>query len=119
VTGSTRVPTASAAVGQRIRHYRLERNLTQTELARQIGIQQSDLSRMEQGEYRVPLDALFKILRAFEVSFGEFFGDLSQGRLTSRESALLQSFRSLSRAAQQEVLDFIDFKLARGEDTGD
>jgi len=100
-------------VGRRIRQYRLERKLTQTELARQIGIQQSDLSRMEQGEYRVPLDVLFKILRAFEVSFGEFFGDLSQGRLTERETTLLQSFRSLSAAAQQEVLDFVEFKAAR------
>lgn len=112
-------PTVSAAVGQRIRRCRLERNLTQTELARQIGIQQSDLSRMEQGEYRVPLDTLFKILRTFEVSFGEFFGDLSQGRLTERESTLLQSFRSLSRAAQQEVLDYVEFKLAKETEADD
>ncbi len=116
MSGSSRTPTATAAVGQRIRRYRLERHLTQTQLARQIGIQQSDLSRMEQGEYRVPLDTLFKILRAFEVSFGEFFGDLAQDRLTARESALLQSFRLLSPTAQQEVLDFVEFKAARARE---
>ena len=110
----------TVAVGQRIRSYRNDRRLTQTELARQIGIQQSDLSRMEQGEYRVSLDVLFKILRAFEISFGEFFGDLSHQTLTTREAAVLESFRSLARGAQQEVIDFIDFKrtkeLEGGED---
>ena len=102
------------AVGQRIRRYRLERRITQTELARQIGIQQSDLSRMEKGEYRVSLDVLFRLLQVLEMSLGEFFGDLaSQRGLTSREEKLLQSFRSLSRESQQEVVDFVDFKQAR------
>ena len=83
------------------------------ELARQIGIQQSDLSRMEKGEYRVSLDVLFRILQSFEMSLGEFFGDLARESLTDREAALVQSFRSLSRDAQQEVVDFVDFKRGR------
>lgn len=111
-----RSQVSSSAVGQRIRQHRLEHALTQTELARQIGIQQSDLSRMEKGEYRVSLDVLFRILRALELSLGEFFGDLAQHHLTSREGLLLESFRSLSREAQQEVLDFVDFKRKRIEE---
>jgi putative transcriptional regulator len=106
----------SSPVGQRIRQHRLEHNLTQTELARQIGIQQSDLSRMEKGEYRVSLDVLFRILQVFEVSLGEFFGDLAQHHLTSREGLLLESFRTLSRDSQQEVLDFVAFKRQRGDE---
>ena len=39
-------------VGRKIRQLRKERRLTQTELAVRLGIQQSDLSRMEKGEYR-------------------------------------------------------------------
>ena len=111
-----RSPVTSSPVGQRIRQYRLEHELTQTELARQIGIQQSDLSRMEKGEYRVSLDVLFRILQVFELSLGEFFGDLAQHHLTSREGLLLESFRSLPREAQQEVLDFVTFKRQRGEE---
>jgi transcriptional regulator with XRE-family HTH domain len=102
-------------VGQRIRQHRLDHHLTQTELARQIGIQQSDLSRMEKGEYRVSLDVLFRILQALELSLGEFFGDLAQQSLTSREGMLVESFRSLSREAQQEVVDFVNFKRQREE----
>ena len=116
---STRSLFPTAAVGQRIRRHRLERNLTQTELARQIGIQQSDLSRMEKGEYRVSLDVLFRILQAFEMSLGEFFGDLAQQHLTSREAMLLESFRSLSRQGQQEVLDFVEFKRSKEGEPGE
>lgn len=109
----TRSAASTSTVGQKIRQHRLERHLTQTELARQIGIQQSDLSRMEQGEYRVSLDVLFRILQTFEISLGEFFGDLAQQNLTSREAALLESFRALSREAQAEVVEFAQFKHAR------
>lgn len=105
------LPTAT--VGQRIRQHRQERNLTQTELARQIGIQQSDLSRMEKGEYRVSLDVLFRLLQIFEMSLGEFFGDLAQQGLTSREASLLEYFRALPREDQHEVLDFVEFKRSR------
>jgi transcriptional regulator with XRE-family HTH domain len=110
-------PVPTVVAGQRIREHRLERHLTQTQLARQIGIQQSDLSRMEKGEYRVSLDVLFRILQTFEMSLGEFFGDLARQHLTSREELLVQSFRQLPSDVQQEVLDFVEFKGAkeRGE----
>ena len=64
-----------AAIGSRLRELRKERRLTQAELARQIGIQQSDLSRMEKGEYRVSLDNLFKILGVFELDLADFFAN--------------------------------------------
>jgi putative transcriptional regulator len=113
VTRPTRTSLPTATVGQRIRQHRQERNLTQTELARQIGIQQSDLSRMEKGEYRVSLDVLFRLLQVLEMSLGEFFGELAQQALTSRESTLLESFRPLSREDQHEVLEFVEFKRSR------
>jgi transcriptional regulator with XRE-family HTH domain len=110
---TTRSSLPTTTVGHLLRHHRLERHLTQTELARQIGIQQSDLSRMEKGKYRVSLDALFRILQVFEMSLGEFFGDLAQGSLTSREALLLESFRALPRTDQDEVEEFLDFKRSR------
>jgi transcriptional regulator with XRE-family HTH domain len=113
VNRSNRTSLPTATVGQRIRQHRQERNLTQTELARQIGIQQSDLSRIEKGEYRVSLDVLFRLLQVFEMSLGEFFGDLAQQGLTAREAGLIESFRSLPHDEQHEVLDFVEFKRNR------
>src|SRR5258707_15497349 len=60
-------------VGQRIRQLRQARHLRQPDLASRIGITQSDLSRMESGEYKVGLDTLFRILQVFELSMSRFF----------------------------------------------
>jgi transcriptional regulator with XRE-family HTH domain len=102
-------------VGRKIRELRKEHKLTQVELSARLGIQQSDLSRMEQGEYRVSLDTLFRILAEFQMSIGEFFEGVAQESITPRDMRLVQDFRSLPQDAQREVEDFIAFKQAQGK----
>jgi transcriptional regulator with XRE-family HTH domain len=97
-------------VGRKIRELRKERKMTQVELSARLGIQQSDLSRMEKGEYRVSLDTLFRILAEFKVGIGEFFDGVAQESITPRDVQLLQDFNALPRGAQREVEDFISFK---------
>ncbi len=107
------------AVGSRLRQLRKERNLTQAELARQIGIQQSDLSRMEKGEYRVSLDNLFKILAIFDLDLADFFGDESkvskqvQQPLSRADMKTLHLLRELSPEGRAEVQEYIEFKLRK------
>lgn len=100
-------------VGQKIRQLRKEHKLTQVELSQRLGIQQSDLSRMEQGEYRVSLDTLFRILAEFKVGIGEFFEDVAQESITPRDVQLVQKFNNLTEDAQREVESFIAFKQAQ------
>ena len=116
MTYASRQVSPVVAVGDRIRQLRLARELTQTELARQIGIQQSDLSRMEKGEYRVSLDILFRLLHTMGISLLDFFGDQSARDLTPIEASLLESFRALSSGCQIEVLEFSEFKRRREEE---
>ena len=106
-------------VGRKIRQLRKEHKLTQVELSARLGIQQSDLSRMEQGEYRVSLDTLFRILAEFKMSIGEFFEGVAQESITPRDVQLVQEFNALPRDAQREVEDFIAFKRIqnRGADS--
>ena len=107
------------AIGSRLRRLRKERELTQAELARQIGIQQSDLSRMEKGEYRVSLDNLFKILGVFDLDLADFFGErqaeTEEDRLPlSREDMkILHLMRELSPEGRAEVQEFLEFKLRK------
>src|SRR6187549_1036668 len=105
-------PAQLELVGRKIRQLRRQRKLTQVELAEKIGIHQSDLSRMEQGEYKVGLDTLLKILQCFDLSMSDFFDE------TGRTDMVFDKFRSLSSAAQKEVESFIEFKRAQ-EDGGD
>ena len=101
-------------VGPKIRQLRKERKLTQTELASRIGIQQSDLSRMEKGEYRVSLDTLFKILAVFNVSISEFFDDVNKESLTPRDVQVVRDLKRLPGSARREVEEFIAFKRKHG-----
>lgn len=94
-------------VGKKIRQLRKERHLTQTELSAKLGIQQSDLSRMEKGEYRVSLDTLFKVLAEFSVGVGEFFEDVSRETVSPRDLRLLNDFHALDPTTQEEIEGFI------------
>ncbi len=108
-----------AAIGSRLRRLRKERGLTQAELARQIGIQQSDLSRMEQGEYRVSLDNLFKILAVFDLDLADFFREkqVTAGQrslpLSRQDMKVLHLLRELSPEGRAEVQEFLEFKLRK------
>jgi transcriptional regulator with XRE-family HTH domain len=102
-------------VGRKIRELRKERKLTQVELSARLGIQQSDLSRMEKGEYRVSLDTLFRILAEFKMSIGEFFEGVAQETITPRDVKLIQDFKVLPQDAQREVEEFIAFKRSKDE----
>jgi transcriptional regulator with XRE-family HTH domain len=95
-------------VGSRIRELRKGRHLTQTELSEKIGVAQSDLSRMEQGEYKVGLDTLFKLLQVFDLKIGEFFEESETAGPADRQ--LVTEYRGLSEEARQEVRDFVRFK---------
>ena len=106
---SSHLPRKMNLVGSRIRELRKGRHLTQTELSERIGIAQSDLSRMEQGEYKVGLDTLFKILQVFDLKMGEFFGETSPPEAAATRE-LVNDFEELSSEAQREVRDFVRFK---------
>ncbi len=53
-----------AEIGSRIERLRLERNITQAELAREAGISRRTLVRLEQGEDGVSAATLLRVLRA-------------------------------------------------------
>jgi transcriptional regulator with XRE-family HTH domain len=108
-------------VGQKIRQIRKSRHLTQSDLAARIGVTQSDLSRMENGEYKVGLDTLFRILQVFEISMSQFFGEPAPAEAPpsapafSDEPELLRDWEALPSEARREVREFIAFKKLQTE----
>jgi transcriptional regulator with XRE-family HTH domain len=107
-TGSNKSP-GLGNVGSKLRDLRKSRNLTQSDLAARIGIQQSDLCRMENGQYRVNLETLVKILMEFQITFGEFFQEEVQGELSHEERALLSSYRGMESDSQAQIRRFVEF----------
>jgi transcriptional regulator with XRE-family HTH domain len=101
---------SGSPVGLKIRGLRRQLRITQSELAARIGVQQSDLSRMERGKYRVSLDTLFRILGEFNMSVSEFFEDPAPVAVTSRELQLAREISRLDPEARREVEAFVAFK---------
>jgi transcriptional regulator with XRE-family HTH domain len=102
-------PAIRDDVGRKLRDLRKARNLTQSDLAARIGIQQSDLCRMENGQYRVGLETLVKILRECKITFSEFFQEQTPDNMLPEESGLVQRFRRLGPEGRQQLLDFARF----------
>jgi transcriptional regulator with XRE-family HTH domain len=115
-------------VGQKIRQIRKSRHLTQADLASRIGVTQSDLSRMENGEYKVGLDTLFRILQVFELSMSNFFeepaaesaesaGEVPAEDVKPGTDVPFEDWAALSDESRREVREFIAFKKMQADKT--
>lgn len=60
------------ALHDKIKSYRLEKKMTQTELADLIGIEQPDLSKIESGIIKPDIIKLMKFAKIFEIDLNDF-----------------------------------------------
>lgn len=61
----------SKQIGQLIRKYRVEKNITQENLALLCGIDRSYLGRIERGEVNISIEKLYEIANTLKVHIGE------------------------------------------------
>ena len=63
-------------IGKRIKIIRIERGITQTNLAKALGISQTNMSNIECGRVSVTVQNLFKLHEILECTMAEFFKDI-------------------------------------------
>ena len=114
---TARAPRKTSFVGLRIRELRKQRGLTQSDLANRITVLQSDLCRMEKGEYKDSLDVLFRILQVFGMNVADFFEERVAAP-AAEEKELLEAFRTMPVETRQQVLDFVRFKMSQEKVAG-
>lgn len=61
------------AIGRRIKELRMQRGLSQIEMAKQIGISQTNLSNVERGRTGATLANLLKIRSVLKCKMADFF----------------------------------------------
>ncbi len=61
------------ALGKRIKALRLEKNISQTEVAYRCGFDKSNYNTIESGKRNVTIISLLKISKALEVSLTDLF----------------------------------------------
>ena len=67
----------SKYVGERIRHYRTNKNITQQELGEYLNTTSQTISRYESGILEANQDILFKLAEYFKISINDFFPPLT------------------------------------------
>ncbi len=101
-------------VGERLRHLRIEKNLTQEEFGKIFNMTKSRISQYETSKHEI--DDKTKILFAdyFNISIDYLLGRIEDRNievLSSEEKQLLLSFRKLSNGSQNEIFNSIKQKI--------
>lgn len=93
------------AFGQRLRQARERAGLSQEELARLVGKDQTAISEYERGKRKITITDLPPLANILNVSIDYFF----EGELTADDydRALLREFHQLSNQAKLDVIEIV------------
>jgi transcriptional regulator with XRE-family HTH domain len=101
---------------EKVRVKRAEKGLTQAELAKQAGVTQATISRIESGELtQLMSDALKRLAAALEVTVDFLVGDKSKMELEDSLAAdesfrvIYRGYEKLSEEKRQQVREFVEF----------
>ena len=115
---TTKVTTFEQMIGGRISQLRKQRGLSQTELAKRIGLSQSVLSRHERGMLRLHGALVADLAKALQTTSDEILGlkePKQDGPFSDRRFVRrLQQIEGLSKRKKEALLTTIDAFL-RGE----
>ena len=103
-------------LGPALRDLRIERGLTQVQLAERAGVSKSMLSLYEQEKQRPHLDTLGKLLNALGVSLGQLAARLERQAL--RDQALGAGHADMPRGGHQ-LASLLDGVQGAAEDAGE
>ncbi len=100
-----------ALLGSRIMEKRKEKNLTQTEFADYLNIEQHSLSRIEKGQMAPKLSRLQEIANGLDCTIADLFRTASQLPNTStvvKAQELVELLSELTQEQQQIVLELVE-----------
>ena len=72
-------------VGKRVKAMRMQKGISQSELAHRVGISQAHMSNIENGHSNITLENLFALHDAFAVRMADFFEDIEEINVTASQ----------------------------------
>src|SRR2546422_45336 len=105
---------AAETFGERLARLREDAGLSQSALARRVGVSQSAISQMEAGDRSPSYGMLLQLADALGVSVAYLVGaDVEQ--LSPVEEKHFRRYRALPAEAQQELSAYVDFLRTKYE----
>lgn len=99
--------------GLRLKHLRIEKGLTQDELAKVLGVAKSTISLYETGKREANYEMLSKIADYFGVTVDGLLGRGNLFPLDEQESEFIDCYKSLTADEKRELESFAAFIKAR------
>lgn len=99
------------AIGRRIRDARQERELTQTDLARSLGMTRSSIANFEAGRQRVTVHLLLQIAEVLDAPVGGLLGEAAPALTVVTDDALTAALDG----QPDTTTDFVAGALRRAE----
>ncbi len=95
--------------GARVKQFRENMGISQSEFSAMLNIQQASLSRIERGESGALVSTLHAICVATKTSADFFLGLPTTGEtLLPQERALIEAFRKLSTKRKYDVINIVE-----------
>lgn len=97
-------------LGSQISNARKERNITQEQLAKKVGLTQPTLASYEIGRRKIPIPVLLEVSEALGMDLDSFFPYLERKKPgpVSKIDTELSKVRNLPQKQQKIIMDMID-----------
>ena len=99
----------SKKVGLKIKKYRMEKNLSQDELAYRTDMLQSQINKLENGKRRFNADQLEKISKALDVPVIRFFEDEIELANDVDNQQLLKMISQMQKSKRKVLIYFLEY----------
>ena len=73
-------------LGRRVKFLRMEKGISQTDMAEMIGLSQTNLSNMESGRTTITTQNLFKMREVLGCKMSDFFTDFDDGVVVKEDA---------------------------------
>ena len=95
-------------VGDRLRFFREQKQISTNKLANLAGISQSYVRDIEMGNKNPTIEVLFQLCKALDISLGDFFDDDNKVLINDPLSTRIYRLNSVQREALLAFLNTID-----------
>jgi transcriptional regulator with XRE-family HTH domain len=104
-------------LGQRVAELRKQNNITQVELARELGVSQQQIASYEAGRVKIPVSALAKLAVVLATQVDELIGlkQVSRRGPSSKLQQQLDLVRNLPRSKQRFVSEMLDAVIQQAQ----
>ena len=95
----------------RLKNLRKNRHLSQTFVAKKLNIPRTALVAIESNKRKISAEELKNFSELYNVSLDEIMYGTHKTVTDNNTSRLVEKFSTLSTSAQNEILNFVDFKM--------